>query len=60
MHPIIPFGKRCPSACLLAVQLLSVVFCGFMSDSQLSRLIFFVLAVPVLALLVVYHSPAVT
>ncbi len=54
--------KRYPYACLLAVQLLSVVFYGFMSDTALSRLIFscFGLVVPLLALLVVARSPAVT
>lgn len=54
--------KRYPYACLLAVQLLSVVFYGFMSESATSRLVFscFALAVPILALLVVVRSPAVT
>ncbi|MFW5432317.1 MAG: ion channel [Methylophilaceae bacterium] len=62
MQTIIPFVKRYPYACLLAVQLLSVIFYGFMSDSATSRLIFscFGLAVPILALLVVVRSPAVT
>jgi hypothetical protein len=59
---IATFIKRYPYACLLAVQLLSVVFYGLMSDTKLSRLIFscFGLAVPILALLVVYRSPAIT
>lgn len=62
MQNIITNVKRYPYACLLAVQLLSVIFYGFMSDTALSRLIFscFALAVPLLALLVVARSPAVT
>jgi len=62
MQKTISFIKNYPYACLLAVQLLSVVFYGFMSDTMLSRLIFscFGLAVPLLALLVVARSPAVT
>ncbi len=62
MQQTISFIKRYPYACLLAVQLLSVIFYGFMSDTALSRLIFscFALAVPLLALLVVARSPAVT
>ena len=62
MQTTISFVKRYPYACLLAVQLLSVIFYGFMSDSATSRLIFscFGLAVPILALLAVVRSPAVT
>jgi len=62
MKKITAFIKCYPYACLLAVQLLSVIFYGFMSDSALSRLIFscFGLAVPLLALLVVVRSPAAT
>lgn len=62
MQNITTSVKRYPYACLLAVQLLSVVFYGFMSESATSRLIFscFALAVPILALLVVVRSPAVT
>ncbi len=62
MPAVISFVKRYPYACLLGVQLLSVIFYGFMSNSQFSRLTFisFGLAVPILALLVVYRSPAVT
>jgi hypothetical protein len=62
MAKITTFVKRYPYACLLIVQLLSIIFYGFMSDSKLSRLIFscFGLAVPILALLVVYRSPAIT
>lgn len=62
MRQIISFAKCYPYACLLAVQLLSVIFYGFMSDSQANRLIFscFALAVPILAMLVVYRSPAIT
>lgn len=62
MAKIIAFIKSYPYACLVAVQLLSVIFYGFMSDSTLSRLIFscFGLVVPLLALLVVVRSPAAT
>ncbi len=62
MPKITAFIRCYPYACLLAVQLLSVIFYGFMSDSTLSRLIFscFGLAVPLLALLVVVRSPAAT
>jgi len=56
------FVKSYPYACLLAVQLLSIIFYGFMSDTATSRLIFscFGLVVPLLALLVVVPSPAAT
>lgn len=62
MSKIVAFVKSYPYACLLAVQLLSIIFYGFMSDSALSRLVFscFGLAVPLLALLVVVRSPAAT
>lgn len=62
MSKITAFFKCYPYACLLAVQLLSIIFYGFMSDSAISRLIFscFGLAVPLLALLVVVRSPAAT
>lgn len=62
MQNTISFVRRYPYACLLAVQLLSVVFYGLMGDSTTSRLIFscFGLAVPILALLVVVRSPAFT
>jgi hypothetical protein len=62
MLKAITFVRRYPYACLLVVQLLSIIFYGYMSDSRLSRLIFscFGLAVPILALLVVYRSPAIT
>lgn len=62
MPAFVSFLKRYPYACLLAVQLLSVIFYGFMSDTTLSRLIFscFGLAVPLLALMVVVRSPAAT
>ncbi len=62
MPKVTSFIKSYPYACLLAVQLLSIIFYGFMSDSALSRLIFscFGLAVPLLALLVVARSPAAT
>lgn len=62
MPAFVSFIKRYPYACLLAVQLLSIIFYGFMSDTTLSRLIFscFGLAVPLLALMVVVRSPAAT
>lgn len=62
MQTITSIVRRYPYACLLAVQLLSIIFYGFLSDTALSRLIFscFGLAVPILALLVVVKSPAAT
>lgn len=62
MTKITTFIRCYPYACLLAVQLLSIIFYGFMSDSTLSRLIFscFGLVVPLLALMVVVRSPAAT
>ena len=60
MQSTIGFFKRFPFAMLLAVQLLSVLFYGFMTDSKTSHLIFNCLGliVPILAVLTVYRSPA--
>jgi hypothetical protein len=60
MQAPIGFFKRYPFAMLLAVQLLSVLFYGFMTDSKTSHLIFNCLGliVPILAVWVVYRSPA--
>jgi Ion channel len=53
--------KRFPFAILLCVQLLSVLFYGFMTDSKLSHLIFNCLGliVPILSVWVVYRTPAI-
>lgn len=61
MHAITSFLKQYPFAMLLAVQLISVLFYGMMSDSQLSHLIFngLGMAVPILAVWVVYRTPAI-
>lgn len=47
---------------LLCVQLLSIIFYGFMTDSQTNHLIFncIGLAVPMLAVWVVYRTPAIS
>ena len=60
MQRTISFFKRFPFAMLLAVQLLSVIFYGFMTDSKTSHLIFICLGliVPILAVWTVYRSPA--
>jgi hypothetical protein len=60
MQKTISFIKQFPFAMLLAVQLLSVLFYGFMTDSQTSHLIFNCLGliVPILAVWTVYRSPA--
>lgn len=60
MQATISFFKRYPFAMLLAVQLLSVLFYGFMTDSKTSHLIFNCLGliVPILAVWTVYRSPA--
>jgi hypothetical protein len=60
LQSIILFLKRYPFAMLLCVQLLSVLFYGFMTDSKTSHLIFICLglAVPILAVWVVFRSPA--
>lgn len=61
MHSIITFSKRFPFALLLAVQLMSVIFYGFMNDSKTSHLIFnsLGLVVPILAVWTVFRTPAV-
>lgn len=61
MQSIISFAKRYPYACLLCVQLLSVIFYGFLGDSHLNQLLINCvgLAVPILAVWVVYRTPAV-
>ena len=55
------FVKRYPFAMLLAVQLLSIVFYGFMTDSKTSHLVFNCLGliVPILAVWTVYRTPAI-
>ena len=60
MQSTISFFKRFPFAMLLAVQLLSVLFYGFMTDSKTSLFIFNCLGliVPILAVWTVYRSPA--
>ena len=60
MQKIIAFFKQFPFAILLCVQLLSVLFYGFMTDSKTSHLIFNCLGliVPILAVWTVYRSPA--
>ena len=61
MQALISFCKRYPYACLLAAQLLSVLFYGFLGDSHINHLLINCvgLAVPILAVWVVYRSPAV-
>ena len=61
MQKTISFFKRFPFAMLLLVQLVSIIFYGFMTDSQTSHLIFncLGLAVPMLAVWVVYRTPAI-
>lgn len=60
MQSTISFVKRYPFAMLLCVQLLSILFYGFMTDSKTSHLIFICLGliVPILAVWTVYRSPA--
>lgn len=60
MQSNIHFFKRFPFAMLLCVQLLSVLCYGFMADSKTSHVIFNCLGliVPILAVWVVYRSPA--
>lgn len=60
MQSTISFVKRFPFAILLCVQLLSVLFYGFMTDSKISHLIFNCLGliVPILAVWTVYRTPA--
>ena len=59
MHRSIEFVKRYPFAMLLAVQLFSIVFYGFMTDSKTSHFVFNCLGliVPILAVWVVFRSP---
>ena len=61
MQKTISFFKQFPFAMLLCVQLLSVVFYGFMTDSKTSYLIFNCLGliVPILAVWVVYRTSAI-
>ncbi len=61
MQIILSFFKRFPFAMLLLVQLISIVFYGFMTDSALSHVIFncLGLVVPMLAVWVVYRTPAI-
>lgn len=56
----ISFFKRFPFAMLLCVQLFSVLCYGFMTDSKTSHIMFNCLGliVPILAVWVVYRSPA--
>jgi predicted small integral membrane protein len=60
MQTTLSFLKRYPFAMLLAVQLFSVLFYGFMTDSKTSHVIFNCLGliVPILAVWTVYSSPA--
>ena len=61
MQKTISFFKQFPFAMLLCVQLLSVLFYGFMTDSKTSYLIFNCLGliVPILAVWVVYRTSAI-
>ena len=60
MQATIGFIKRFPFAMLLVVQLLSILFYGFMTDSKVSHIVFncLGLVVPILAVWVVYRTPA--
>ena len=60
MKSTIQFVKRYPFAMLLAVQLFSILFYGFMTDSKTSHVIFNCLGllVPILAVWVVYRTSA--
>lgn len=60
MHKTANFIQRYPYASLLFMQVLSIIFYGVMNDSALSQLIFNCLGliVPILAVLVVYRTPA--
>ncbi len=62
MKSIFNFIKCYPFAMLLAVQLFSLLVYGFMSDSQANHVLFqsVGLVVPILAVWVVYRSPAVS
>ena len=59
---IVTFLKCYPFAMLLAVQLVSVLIYGFMSNSEASHVVFnsIGLIVPILAVWVVYRSPIVS
>jgi Ion channel len=60
LNNTIHFLKRFPFAVLLGVQLFSVLCYGFMTDSKTSHILFNCLGliVPILAVWVVYRSPA--
>jgi predicted small integral membrane protein len=60
MQKAIKFIKRFPFAMLLAVQLISILFYGMMTDSKTSHIIFncIGLIVPILAVWTVYRTPA--
>jgi hypothetical protein len=60
MQKIIQFFKQFPFAILLCVQLISVLFYGFMTDSETSHIIFNCLGliVPIMAVWVVYRTAA--
>ncbi len=60
MPAIVHFAKRYPFAMLLAVQLISILFYGMMTDSKTSHIIFncIGLIVPILAVWTVYRTPA--
>ena len=60
MPAIVHFVKRYPFAMLLAVQLISILFYGMMTDSKTSHIIFNCLGliVPILAVWTVYRTPA--
>lgn len=61
-YAVVSFVRRYPFAMLLAVQLVSVLFYGFMTNSHASQIIFnsIGLIVPILAVWVVYRSPIVS
>ena len=60
MQALISFCKRYPYACLLAVQLISLFFYGFLDDSRLSQIAIncIGLVVPIIAAWVIYRTPA--
>ncbi|WP_047538075.1 ion channel [Methylotenera versatilis] len=59
-YAVISFVRRYPFAMLLAVQLISVLIYGFLSNSEASHIVFssIGLIVPILAVWVVHRSPA--
>lgn len=61
MQNLVSFFKGYPYACLLAAQLISVILYGFLVDSNVNHLILncFGLVVPILAVWVVYRTPAI-